>query len=1267
MTGHDGRVSSQDEEQARWLHSRGLVDAPSLQAALTRRRQGDPRSLGALLEASGHPAAAGALRARASERLGAVPCPTPEVGRPLLLRPGLEVAVERILGEGGMGVVYLVRDPALGRLAALKLARPGGAPRRVLRFQRARAVTARLDHPGIPPVYEAGQLAGGQDWLLMRYVEGRSLGELLRARQAPGPGRELLRALATVARAVAYAHNRGVVHRDLKPDNVMVGAFGEVLVMDWGLARDLGQSEGEDRGLRHELVSEQEGPAAALTREGALIGTLGYMAPEQARGEDVDARADVFALGAILTDVLTDAPPFEGQTAGEVLARTVAGDVVRPAARRRGVPPELDAIAARALHPLRHARYPSAAAFADDLEAWLEDRPVAAHRYGPRERLLRAARRHPVAAVAACLVLAALLAIRYTRATTAAQARAAALSEAAGRARAAEAALGTTSLAGLEGRSPEERHLELEQRIAATLAALSAAGIWHTLAPADPEAGATRARVALALAGAASADGQWSLAGQALEEAARAGVDPARTREAREALDAAQNAEARRRGEELEALLDQAEAGALQQRPEGAREAVFRIVRLAHPDVVARLAGRLERTTAELERVEREAWGEVATQTEGERAAGEEALEGLLAALARQAALPPGGRPEPADAELLRRAAARLERRQTRREFATTEARGRRAAAILAGRQRDALGARLEAARVMCEALGWLGDRGAVPALGRYLRAEQDETRAAAAGAALCRLGGEAAQAYVVEGRRRFGQVFHLATQGAPAGVVGERAGSGLDAAAALLEAGEPERALAEVERLLAASPEDPGILRLHGRCLDRLGRQQEAEAAFGAALAQAPGDAGLWTARAEKRIALQQHREAMSDLDEALRLDPGLAHAWYLRSFARAMLGETEGAVLDATRAIEADPDLASAWYLRGTLRGSLGHLPPAIEDLERAEALSPAMEGAVRNRAALLLNAHQWSRAEQAYTRLLELQPDDREGLLRRARARREQGDLAGARADLDRLLQREPAHVEALSARGWLRALGGDASGGHEDLDRAVALAPDQAAPLAERGGVALVEGRLLDARRDLEASLAIEPKQAPAWGNLGEALSGLGELPAALEAFDRALALDLSLIGGWTGRGRTRSQLGDHARAWEDLRRALALAPDDARVRLNAGVVLMNARRFAEAEPHLVRVTELIPGDYRGWGHLGDCRASQGRPREALVAYDRALQGQPQDASLWTARGAARLAADDRAGARSDLERARALDPRAAGLSALEAKLGEPPGR
>ncbi|HKA88124.1 MAG TPA: serine/threonine-protein kinase [Haliangiales bacterium] len=276
------------------------------------------------------------------------------------------------IGEGGMGVVHLCSDRRIGREIALKLAREGGLAARFLREAR---VQGRLEHPAVVPVYDLGRAPDGKLYFTMKRVRGRNLGDILeRQRRGDAEAREqytrrkLLTAFVNVCLAVDFAHSRGVLHRDLKPANVMLGDFGEVYVLDWGLARIQGVVDPTPAG------DSQSAPGQ--TAAGALLGTPGYMAPEQARGEHatLDGRADVFSLGAILFEILTGEPLIPRRSLAEMIADTVTGPDARPSVRApdADVPPELELVCLRATRLDRDKRFLSPRELCRAVERYLE-------------------------------------------------------------------------------------------------------------------------------------------------------------------------------------------------------------------------------------------------------------------------------------------------------------------------------------------------------------------------------------------------------------------------------------------------------------------------------------------------------------------------------------------------------------------------------------------------------------------------------------------------------------------------------------------------------------------------------------------------------------------------------------------------------------------------------------------------------------------------------------------------------------------------------
>ncbi len=274
-----------------------------------------------------------------------------------------------VLGEGAMGVVLRVRDVELNRAVAMKTLRPErqGSPRAVARFLAEAQATAQLQHPGIVPVHDVGVLEDGRLYYTMREVRGRSLREAMGVAWREGePGlRRVVGLVRQAADAVGYAHARGVVHRDLKPDNVLVGMHGEVLVVDWGLARVASDEEGE---------VEIDGAGMWATRMGTVAGTPAYMAPEQAAGrpDRVGPWTDVWALGAILYEALCARPPYLGEDGAQVIARIRSEDPPPVAMYRGGAPPGLVTLVNKALSRDPAARFQDGRAVAEALADWLE-------------------------------------------------------------------------------------------------------------------------------------------------------------------------------------------------------------------------------------------------------------------------------------------------------------------------------------------------------------------------------------------------------------------------------------------------------------------------------------------------------------------------------------------------------------------------------------------------------------------------------------------------------------------------------------------------------------------------------------------------------------------------------------------------------------------------------------------------------------------------------------------------------------------------------
>ena len=327
--------------------------------------------------------------------------PAASVARP---GPGRRYTRTRLHATGGIGRVWLAYDGDLGREVALKELRPERSRDRGFadRFLHEARITGQLEHPGIVPVYELTRpTEGGQPFYTMRFIRGRTLSDAIRAyhgkratgRPEPLEQAALLTAFVATCNAVAYAHSRGVIHRDLKGQNVVLGDYGEVVVLDWGFAKVLGRADDP-------VGAEQSVPAGEAepghTMPGQVIGTPAYMAPEQAAGraDRIERRTDVYGLGAILYELLTGRPPFPGAEVGEVLRQVRESEPPRPRQVRAGVPRPLEAVCLRALAKNPEGRYASAGELAREVQRWLADEPVEAYPEPTAARIGRWARRH---------------------------------------------------------------------------------------------------------------------------------------------------------------------------------------------------------------------------------------------------------------------------------------------------------------------------------------------------------------------------------------------------------------------------------------------------------------------------------------------------------------------------------------------------------------------------------------------------------------------------------------------------------------------------------------------------------------------------------------------------------------------------------------------------------------------------------------------------------------------------------------------------------
>jgi len=1066
-------------------------------------------------------------------------------GDPLVHRPVGRYHVQGRLGAGGMGDVLLATDPELDREVALKVVRAdeaeGPAAReRIARFVQEARITGRLAHPGIVPVHELGHAENGRAFYAMKKVDGVDLAEHLARLDPATPALEQadptlaleLEQFIRVCEAIAFAHAHGVIHRDLKPANVMVGDFGEVLVVDWGLARQRGTDDRSRSGIALAPAGAAPGsPEGALTTtDGQVIGTPAYMPPEQARGdlEHIDERSDVYSLGAILYQILALAPPYVGATPWAVIAQVTEGKLLAPSARApaRKIPWELESVVLRAMAHDPARRYASARELAADVRRYLDGRVLAAARYSVPQLVGKWVTRHKVACalVACALVLAtAQTALHRIRA---ARERAETLSRARDHARAAIRELPdvTTLRAQLAARAAEpararhaarddERHL-----VARTLAAVSVCERALGLDTTDPDLLASRQRAGDALGFAALLAGDYALAQVAFDALRDWGAT----------------------ADQLAGRLAQVEA-------ERTREAQAEAERIALllADVALGQASAARRCKGWL------------LDDYVLAAAGLDAALVVDAATARTTALcathAVGGPVVPwTSAEL---------------ELVTFLA---RACAAVSSRARDR----------------------SVAALGTLLDLDLPGPALIEVGQALCRTDAITAWPHLYRVRDRLGehspgwrQVLDLIAR-VPVAVVASEALTPealYERARAACERGDLTSARRDLDRLIGELPHAQAfVLRADVAHAEK--RYDDALADYDRAIELAPGMAEAWSnrgmfhrlrgnlvrARADLDRAIElapshapMHYNralirqlegdlagAISDLDVAVGLDPSLAMAWSARGHVKEALGRREEAERDLDHAIELDLRSAAALYLRALIRVRRGAPADALADLDRAIAVEPRFVAAYHKRAGVRAMMGDTAAALADADLAIEIEPTA-ESYVARAMVHGARHDMDAALTDLGRALEIDPAHQDARLQRAFLRTLNGDATGALVDLDHVLAAGPHTQA-LHFRAQLHMRASRWALALADLNRAVEHEGDAASAQvlNDRGTALDHLGETDRAIADFRRGTEVDPAFYRPWWNLGRLLARTGQRDPAILALTRALERAgPED----------------------------------------------------------------------------------------------------------------------
>jgi serine/threonine-protein kinase len=1083
---------------------------------------------------------------------------------PPLLRPAFLTAQSaralvagryRLLGEiarGGMGAVFKGYDADLGRDLAIKvlLRKHEGDHDVRHRFIDEAQIGGQLQHPGIVPVYELGIFQGRRPYFAMKLVQGRTLAVLLAERPDPAhdPPR-FLQVFEQVCQTMAYAHARGVVHRDLKPSNVMVGSFGEVQVLDWGLAKvlarrgaadDVAAAQRDDR--ETVIAAVRSGSEGDRSRAGSVVGTPAYMAPEQARGEGdrLDERADVFALGSILCEILTGRPAFLGRSSGEIHHKAAQGDLADAFARLEGcgADTELVALARDCLAPERDDRPREAGAVAER---------CVAYRQSIEQRL-----------------------------------RAAELERATESARAEEA--GRRVLV-------ERQRRRYQLGLAASVLALSVLGglsstylLQQRQARAAREALAVREAILLRDQAVASPEdmAKWEAAARAVESAAREQPEGAAARRLAVLQSEVERGllAARRDRELIDALTDvrtsQEDLGV-----SGVDDAYTRTFRDAGLDVdgtpPAEVGAAIRARPTSVALVTAEAlddWAKVRRGLKASDLRWRRPLEVARAAdhdpfrdKVRAVLLDPGTTSgeaalralaaDPKAAELPPASAVLLAKSLSGREEAVTLLRA------VAGRHPDDVWANY----VLAESLGTLKPAPREEMVRYFSAARALRPETAHSLAHLLSEMGRVDEALVVFAdliARRPSVARHLTCYALCLKNHG-RPGS-----APLLD-----RAVATASEAIRAKPNDAVIRFSLGHALAQQGKRDEAIAEYHAAIRLKPDSADAHFSLGLTLCAQGKLDEAVTEYRTALRLKPDSADAHNnLGNVLRAQ-GKDDEAIAEFHEALRLKPDHAIPHTNLGNVLQAQGKHDEAVAEYHAALRLRPDDADAHYN---LGLALHAKGKRDGAVTELRE--------------ALRLKPDYADAHFSLGLALRAQRKHDEAIA-----------------EFRAALRLKPDYANAHYSLGNALQVQGKRDEAVAEYRAALRLKPDSADAHNDLGTVLRAQGKDDEAIAEFHAALRLKPDYADAHNNLGVGLLALGRFDEAVAEFHEALRLKPDYAVAHNNLGTVLQAQGKHDEAIAEFRAALRLKPDYANAHYSLGNALQAQGKLDEAVAAYRR----------------------------------------------------------
>lgn len=1206
------------------------------------------------------------------------------------------------LGRGGMGEVWGAVDRDLRREVAIKTLLSPHRPDLLYRFIEEAQVTGQLEHPNIVPVHElAVDPETGRPLLVMKRVRGRTLREVLDGLRGgektglgsrvemplspPLPGKErshrrpgrrssaqlpaygsrgesskegltrLLGVFLKVCDAIGYAHSRGVIHRDLKPDNVMTGEFGEVLVMDWGLAKMVGRTDTADSSVSAARVPVPAGRTAA----GAVIGTPMYMAPEQASGltDALDERTDIYGLGALLYEILSLSPPLQARDSEAALAMAARGEFRPPSQRLRApwtIPRDLEAVVLKAMAFKPGSRYHSVAGLKGDIEAFLAGRALGAAEYSSWARLAKwARRRKPIVAGAAAALLVAFIGFVGM----------------------------ATSTSRAKDREAAARRMEAEELFERGSQRWQAAARDHAFNPADPQSyfqahlpgliemgtalrshpDADRewrravAEAALTLQERAEAISDWSLARVLAECAHALGAVDAEQRDLRLARTARTEADTaerdrKRLAEVLERIREAQKSPPKGDSPEkqGAllpgevEERARRLTQQTQPGVTREIIGLLREVEAPhldlgrlflIELLGRK--GNTIHECSGITAP-QLVLDALREYGSRKCRLPwieapvwimAGVRLEarfPGSLSGLQAELAQITEAQASNPYVTSAV--RRAYQILAILGGSApLSSPVDSPEDFRFQVGELGEWAA-----RQVRSGTEYTRE------LLRLAqgrstlSEAETCFVLDAIGLHGdtQIPPMHAGGAaPVDLLCSIFGELPDEWAE--DARPPHVSDATWKRARTAAVKaaenlsrlgDGSIAKHLNRLRWRSGPSSVFAASTGVAFKLMPLEKWPPPRTApehdELGMALRAQLEfesAAAEFTRAIDCDPRFAPAWKNRAWCRVVLGDREGGLADSDAALRIDSNYALAYVNRASIHWVMGDVEAAIEDSHRA------LESDPRNRVAHENLATYMARS----------------------------GDIRGAIEQCTLAINADLGSGKIFGIRGAYRTEVGDIEGGIQDLSRLIERDPNNAAAYKDRAKAWCAKKDAVRAAADAERAIQLAPTDADTWVRLGDAWRESGNRELAIEAYSIAIDLDASYYEAYVNRSIAQWP-SDLQGAIDDLTRAIEIRPRALAAYFNRGLAFAQREDYQAAMEDFTSAIRLRPEYALAYTNRGAVRAQSGDLDGAIEDYSHALSLDPEQALALGNRADAWLKKGDPEQALRDADAALAVD-------------------